>query len=167
MNDEAQTSYRDYAKRQVETITEALTEAMLGNFSVVARTSEPDDTFGYLCAMVNVAINAARNAQQELQAKIVQSEERLQLALGASRAGTFDFDVATQYCTWDDRSLEIFGLSEASCRRDAEFFYSLVHPEDRPRLRAVHEKALASENRYSVDSVDLDLNKTSGNRHFR
>ena len=168
MNDEAQTSYRDYAKKQVGTITEALTEVMLGNFSVVARTSEPDDTFGYLCAMINVAIDAARNAQQELQAKIVQmetevaerkqaeaalreSEERLQLALGASRAGTFDFDVATQYCTWDDRSLEIYGLSEADRCGDAEFFYSLVHPEDRPHLRAVHEQAFASESRYSVD----------------
>jgi len=151
MNDEAQTSYRDYAKRQVETITEALTEVMLGNFSVVARTSEPDDTFGYLCAMVNVAINAARNAQQELQAKIVQSEERLQLALGASRAGTFDVDVATKYCTFDDRSLEIYGLSEADRCVDAEFFYPIVHPEDLPRLRAVLKQVIASESRYRVD----------------
>ena len=161
MNDEAQTSYRDYAKRQVETITEALTEVMLGNFSVVARTSEPDDTFGHLCVMVNVAINAARNAQQELQAKIVEletevaerkqaeaalreSQERLQLALGASRAGMFDFDVATQRCIWDDRILEIFGLSEADRCVDDAFFYGLVHPEDRPRLRAIEEQALAS-----------------------
>lgn len=71
MEEKAEMHYQEYAKKQVETITEALTEVMLGNFSVVAQTSEPDDTFGYLCAMINVAINSARNAQEELQAKIV------------------------------------------------------------------------------------------------
>jgi hypothetical protein len=44
-----------------------LTQVMLGDFTVVARTPRPDEDFGYLCAMINVAINAARNSQRELQ----------------------------------------------------------------------------------------------------
>ena len=74
MGEKSETRYQAYAQRQVATITEALTEVMLGNFSAVARTSEPDDTFGHLCAMINVSINAARNAQEELQSKILELE---------------------------------------------------------------------------------------------
>ena len=92
MVDRLTEDYEAYAKRQIETITEALTEVMFGNFTVVARTSEPDNTFGYLCAMINVAINAARNANQALQAKVVQLEaevverKAVQAALQSSEA---------------------------------------------------------------------------------
>jgi PAS domain S-box-containing protein len=58
--------YRAYVRGQIQSLTETLTKVMFGDFTAVARTPEPDEAFGYLCAMVNVAINAARNAQDEL-----------------------------------------------------------------------------------------------------
>jgi two-component system, cell cycle sensor histidine kinase and response regulator CckA len=61
-------SYRAFVRAQIEAISEALTNVMLGDFTVVARTTRPDEDFGYLCAMINVAINAARNSQAELRA---------------------------------------------------------------------------------------------------
>ena len=62
----SQKNYEDFVKEQVDVISESLTKVMLGDFSVVARTTESDKTFGYLCSMINVAINSARNYQNEL-----------------------------------------------------------------------------------------------------
>lgn len=58
--------YRAYVRGQIHSLMDTLTHVMFGDFTVVARTHEPDEDFGYLCAMVNVAISAARNAQAEL-----------------------------------------------------------------------------------------------------
>lgn len=58
--------YPAYVRGQIESLTEALTRVMFGDFTAVARTQEPDEAFGYLCVMINVAINAARNAHEEL-----------------------------------------------------------------------------------------------------
>ncbi len=59
-------AYRAFVEEQVHAITEGLTRVMLGDFTVTVRTTVPDDLFGYLCAMVNIAINAARNTQNQL-----------------------------------------------------------------------------------------------------
>lgn len=58
--------YGAYVRGQIQSLTEALTKVMFGDFTAIARTKEPDDDFGYLCVMINVAINAARNANDEL-----------------------------------------------------------------------------------------------------
>jgi len=58
--------YEEYVHNQIQFIAGQLTDVMLGDFSVVTRTKVPDDTFGYLCSMINIAINAGRNAQKEL-----------------------------------------------------------------------------------------------------
>lgn len=58
--------YRRHVREQIQAISETLTYVMFGDFARVARTTRPDEDFGYLCAMINVAINAARNANDEL-----------------------------------------------------------------------------------------------------
>lgn len=57
--------YRAHVRGQIQNLIETLTQVMFGDFTAIARTREPDEDFGYLCAMVNVAISAARNAQAE------------------------------------------------------------------------------------------------------
>jgi len=73
--------YAVYVREQIQSLTEALTRVMFGDFNTVAQVKAPDDAFGYLCVMVNVAINAARNAQGELRlanAQLSAANERLQ-----------------------------------------------------------------------------------------
>src|SRR3954469_24209704 len=83
--------YRAYVRGQIESLTETLTKVMFGDFTAVARTPEPDEAFGHLSAMVNVAINAARNAQDELRHANEQlrgeiaERERAETAVGESR----------------------------------------------------------------------------------
>lgn len=74
---EREADYPAFVQEQIRSITEVLTRVMFGDFTVVARTTRPDEVFGYLCAMINVAINAARNAQNELRVTNRDLESRI------------------------------------------------------------------------------------------
>jgi len=64
-----------------------------------------------------------------------ESEARLRLALDASNAGTWDWNVSTNKSTWDDRCHELLGL-EPQAPRSYESWVQRVRPEDKERLLA-------------------------------
>ncbi|NNE55896.1 MAG: PAS domain S-box protein, partial [Flavobacteriales bacterium] len=61
------------------------------------------------------------------------SEERLKLAIEASDLGTFDWKVGTDEVIWNDRMHEMCGLSKRSKINKNEYFFSIVHPEDKEK----------------------------------
>jgi PAS domain S-box-containing protein len=67
------------------------------------------------------------------------SEERLRLAVEATKLGTWEYDPATKAVHWDERSKALFGLSpEESGDVTYDTFLAALHPEDRERVdRAV------------------------------
>ncbi|MDP3740425.1 MAG: PAS domain-containing protein [Hyphomonadaceae bacterium] len=76
--------YPAYVRGQIQSLAEALTKVMFGDFTAVAHTQEPDEAFGYLCVMINVAINAARNSREELSSaneQLARTNENLQATL--------------------------------------------------------------------------------------
>jgi PAS domain S-box-containing protein len=77
-----------------------------------------------------------------------ESEERLRLALEAASAGTWDHDFSTGIVTRDATTHAILGLPPASGEGEAEFFTALV-PEDRERLIAQRNRAIAERTEYS------------------
>lgn len=120
--------YRAYVRGQIQSLTETLTKVMFGDFTAVARTPEPDEAFGYLCAMVNVAINAARNAQDELrranerlQAEVIErqraeiatheSQELLQAITDNTAAVIYVKDLQGRYLMVNQRYSELFHIS--------------------------------------------------------
>jgi PAS domain S-box-containing protein len=70
------------------------------------------------------------------------SEQRLQLAIDATEAGTYDWDLATDRIAWSPRTRELFGVATDAPIRARTFFDS-VHPEDLASVRAGIESALA------------------------
>ena len=75
-----------------------------------------------------------RKARREQEA-FRDSEERLRLALDASEAGTWSWDVATNRSTWDERFHRLYGIeAQEPCSFDA--WIGRVHPEDREHLLA-------------------------------
>lgn len=64
-----------------------------------------------------------------------ESEERLRLALDASLAGTWSWDVATNRSTWDERYHRLYGF-EAQEPCSFEAWIGRVHPQDRECLIA-------------------------------
>jgi PAS domain S-box-containing protein len=72
---------------------------------------------------------------------LAESEQRLRLAIDATGLGLFDRDVPTRTLRWSPRTKEIFGLP-ADRPITFEGFLSLIHPEDRDRVREAIERAL-------------------------
>ncbi|HEY1227252.1 MAG TPA: PAS domain-containing protein, partial [Ramlibacter sp.] len=59
------------------------------------------------------------------------SEQRLQVALEASRTGTFRWDIRTDELWWDAPLDKLFGLLPGQAVHSLEQFIALVHPDDR------------------------------------
>ncbi len=67
-------------------------------------------------------------------------DERLRMALRASRTGVWEWDLATNQVFWSPESFEITGVEKMETLAD---FEALVHPEDAPSLWEKIEGALA------------------------
>src|SRR5882724_9227071 len=133
--------YRAYVQAQIESLTETLTKVMFGDFTAVARTPEPDEAFGHLCAMVNVAINAARNAQDDLrraneqlraeaierqraEAAAGESRDLLQAVTDSTTACIYVKDLQGRYMMVNRRYLEVFhiGREDVIGKTDYDLF---------------------------------------------
>ncbi len=77
-------------------------------------------------------VHAERLAQRALS----QSEERFRLAVQSARLGIWDFDCATGARTWSAEFRRMLGLNDDQ-PATTELALSLVHAEDRDRLRAM------------------------------
>jgi PAS domain S-box-containing protein len=68
-------------------------------------------------------------------AALAANEARLELALDASRAGTWSWDAASHASRWDDRYHALYGF-ESHEAMSFDAWIGRVHPEDRERLLA-------------------------------
>ena len=88
MSEEA--DYREYVRRQVESMAEGLTRVLFGDYDVVLEPTEADQDFGRLAMMTNVAINSARNAiqdREDLLRKVEDQKGRLAVILETTDEG--------------------------------------------------------------------------------
>jgi PAS domain S-box-containing protein len=70
------------------------------------------------------------------------SEQRLQLAIDATEAGTYDWDIVTGRVEWSARARELFGVP-ADAPIDISRFFDSVHPDDLLQVRERLDAALA------------------------
>jgi PAS domain S-box-containing protein len=72
-------------------------------------------------------ITEARRATADLQ----QLNQRLALATRAAALGVWTWDAVTRESTWDDRTLEIYGVARADFHGSDTDWTARLHPEDR------------------------------------
>jgi PAS domain S-box-containing protein len=80
-----------------------------------------------------------RKRAQEL---LAQSQERLQMALTAARMGTWRWEVAADTLTWDEGLERLYELPPGEKITGYRQFLARVHPEDRPFVEELVERAL-------------------------
>jgi len=78
------------------------------------------------------------------------SEERLRLALGSGKIGTWQWQASTNQTVWDARACEIYGhpLGEPASR---EMFLERLHPEDRAKTQQAIDTSFANRGKYEAD----------------
>ncbi|HKH45845.1 MAG TPA: PAS domain S-box protein [Thermoanaerobaculia bacterium] len=111
-------------------------EVRMGDHWFLAR-SVPVVRDGQITEALYVTVDIT--AQKRTEAALRAAESRLSLALEAGRIGTWEWSPAQGRLVWDDRQLELFGLTPDMFDGSVEAFLRLVHPEDRERLQAETE----------------------------
>ncbi len=100
-------------------------------------------------ALVGVAVDITgiKNAEGALR----ESDERLKLALAASRMGVWEWDLRTNAIFWSPESYAMVGMKPTDEPLTLETFTNLVHPEDRARVLAAAEQAVATKMPFAVE----------------
>ena len=78
------------------------------------------------------------------------SQERLTLALESSQAGIWDKDLIDDRSIWDDYHHFLFGLAPGTFSGKSEDFISMVHPDDRYRVKDEMAAAIRGDAEYST-----------------
>jgi PAS domain S-box-containing protein len=88
-----------------------------------------------------------KQAEQALR----QTRDNLDLALAATRMGTWDWDVQADRYIWNAGQYEIFGVTPDQFVINVENVWRATHPEDREKLQALATRALATGESYQVE----------------
>ncbi|TGL63780.1 PAS domain-containing protein [Leptospira sarikeiensis] len=93
-------------------------------------------------------ITERRNAQRAL----MESEERLRLALNASKMGTWSWNLKDRTAHWSSDTASIFGIDLKDFESNTSVFMDLVHPDDQSLIRqSVRNSFLGKENDINLE----------------
>ena len=92
---------------------------------------------------------------------LVESKDRLKLAINSAGLGTWDFNLFTRELIWDSRVKEIFGLSPVATV-DYRRFVELIHPDDKETFNERLAEAMAGQNagQFDMEFRIYDLHNT-------
>jgi PAS domain S-box-containing protein len=92
------------------------------------------------------AVESARAAQA-----LREHRDVMQLAMSTARMGAWTRDLVLDSVWWSPELAEIFGFASDDTNYDRDRLFAQVHPEDRVRLAATIEQALAARKDYVVE----------------
>ena len=75
---------------------------------------------------------------------------RVDNAQQLANMGDYDWHIATDTNTWSDQLYRIYGHQPQSFNASYERFLSHIHPDDRERISAIHQKSYASGEPYEM-----------------
>jgi PAS domain S-box-containing protein len=116
--------------------------SVLGSFAMYyAEPRSPStqelESIGIAARLAAIAVDRAR-----ADAALRRNEERLNLALTASKMGTWDWEIERDYVSWSDGVEPLFGLSRGSFGHEFAGYLALISEEDQGRVRAAIDTVL-------------------------
>ncbi|MEG3924175.1 MULTISPECIES: response regulator [unclassified Microcoleus] len=98
-----------------------------------------------------IRVYRAESKAFEASQKLKESEERYRLVLEGVNDGIWDWDLSKNEVYWNDRLLEIIGLSRKQFGRTMEALYNRLHPDDKEGIVAAIAAHLEQEIDYNVE----------------
>jgi len=90
-------------------------------------------------------------SQRRVEEALRSSEERLRMAVDAGELGIWDWNIVTNEVVWSERVYDLHGLERGAFGGRVEDFAALVHEDDRARVQAAIEEAIAHRESYEVE----------------
>jgi PAS domain S-box-containing protein len=120
-----------------------------GRIWVRLSTAPVRDPTGELLGMIAVSLDVSE--RRRAQTALVESEERLRIALDAGRMGTWEWDMPAGTMRWSESLERIHGLEPGAFAGTFEHFQDDMHPEDRTRVLREIERAVHGEREFVLD----------------
>lgn len=94
------------------------------------------------------AYSTSEKQRVETLSKLLDTEERMKLAVESAGVGTWDLNPVTNELHWDERCCLLFGVNKQQLVYDD--FTSRIHPEDRAYVESCVNRALAENREYNA-----------------
>lgn len=83
--------------------------------------------------------------------KLQEREQELRLALGASKAGLWFWNLKTKEIVWSNENYAVFGFAPGECSPDYELWSELISSEDRERFERERQAALSEHKEFNTE----------------
>ena len=81
-------------------------------------------------------------SQKLVEQDLIQSQEKLNLALQGGEIGVWEWDFATDLTVWDAKMESMFGLEEGEFNQTYKAFEEYIHPDDKDSVRNAIKNAI-------------------------
>jgi diguanylate cyclase (GGDEF)-like protein/PAS domain S-box-containing protein len=123
------------------------TPALLVRAERLSADLPADDPFVQKVEIVLSQVTARRAREDDVR----RNEQRLVEAQRISQVGSYDFELATNTNTWSDQLYRIYGREPQSFMASYEIFLSMLHPDDREHVVAVHQRSLETHEPFEME----------------
>ena len=97
------------------------------------------------------AINRDITARKQADKELKDLAQRLRLATASAKLGIWDWDTVNNNMVWDDRMLELYGLTRETFPGGVEAWQNGLHPEDRDGTIEECQAALRGEKEWNTE----------------
>lgn len=115
---------------------------------MLARGAAVVDSSGEIKSIRGIAIDISGRKALEVQQERLSIENKL--ALETAKLGVWHYSLKTGVLEWNERQLEIYGLSAEEFSNNLDYWKTRVHPDDFERAERELSKAMSGEAVYDV-----------------
>ena len=89
-------------------------------------------------------------ALKNVEASLADLRARVDSAQQLANMGDYDWEIATDTNSWSDQLYRIYGYEPQSFDASYERFLSMIHPDDREHIEAIHQQAYQTGGGYQM-----------------
>ena len=110
---------------------------------VIERTAQLED--------INRALQDEISRHTKSQEDLKELAQRFQLAAESGQLGVWDWNVLSDFIVWNDRMLELYGISRDKFTNSVQTWVNSLHPDDSAKAIAESEAALRGEKKFDTE----------------